>query len=357
MVDGDDSMDLGELPKLLQAVVDEGVTMAVGRRRPVSRGVWPWHARAGTTLLATWLRRSSGFGVHDLAPMRVCRRDDLIALDIRDRRFGYPLELMVKAARAGWTVREIDIAYRPRAAGTRSKVSGSLRGTTQAARDFLAVLAMSRPTVLVVAKAPVPGLAKTRIAADGRHDAAADLAAAALLDTLDTAVGSGMTVVVALTGDLDRAARADELRAVLAGLVVVPQVGTTFGERLAQAHLDADGGHGVVQVGMDSPQLRADDLPRPPTGSPTTRASSVRPRTVAGGCSGCAAARTRPPSRRSRCRRRRPGSTPARSCRRRPRSSAPCATWTPGTTRWPSPTEIPHSRFAAAVAVDERART
>lgn len=139
VVDGDDSMDLGELPKLLSAV-HGGATMAVGRRRPVGRGVWPWHARAGTTLLATWLRRSSGFGVHDLAPMRVCRRDDLIALDIRDRRFGYPLELMVKAARAGWTVREIDIAYRPRAAGTRSKVSGSLRGTTEAARDFLAVL-------------------------------------------------------------------------------------------------------------------------------------------------------------------------------------------------------------------------
>ena len=48
VVDGDDSMDLGELPKLLGAVIDDGVTMAVGRRRPVGRGVWPWHARAGT---------------------------------------------------------------------------------------------------------------------------------------------------------------------------------------------------------------------------------------------------------------------------------------------------------------------
>lgn len=140
VVDGDDSMDLGELPALLAAVRDGGVTMAVGRRRPVDRGVWPWHARAGTTLLATWLRRSSGFEIHDLAPMRVCRRDDLLDLDVRDRRFGYPLELMVKAARAGWTVQEVDIAYRPRAAGTRSKVSGSLRGTAQAAHDFLGVL-------------------------------------------------------------------------------------------------------------------------------------------------------------------------------------------------------------------------
>lgn len=140
VVDGDDSMDLRELPKLLEAVIDRGVTMAVGRRRPVGRGVWPWHARVGTTVLATWLRRSSGFGVHDLAPMRVCRRDDLLTLDVRDRRFGYPLELMVKAADAGWTVEELDIAYRPRAAGTRSKVSGSVRGTALAVHDFYAVL-------------------------------------------------------------------------------------------------------------------------------------------------------------------------------------------------------------------------
>jgi glycosyltransferase involved in cell wall biosynthesis len=140
VVDGDDSMDLGDLPRLLDAV-RAGASMAVGRRRPVRPGVWPWHARIGTTVLASWLRRSSGFGIHDLAPMRVCRREELLALDIQDRRFGYPLELMVKAARAGWTVTEIDIAYRSRAAGTKSKVSGSLRGTARAARDFAAVIA------------------------------------------------------------------------------------------------------------------------------------------------------------------------------------------------------------------------
>ncbi len=155
VVDGDDSMDLADLPTLLGAVQD-GVTMAVGRRRPVARGVWPWHARAGTTLLATWLRRSSGFGVHDLAPMRVCRRDDLRALDVRDRRFGYPLELMIKASRAGWSVQEVDIAYRARAAGTTSKVSGSLRGTTRAIKDFAAVLAAARRP------ATPPGLAEKR---------------------------------------------------------------------------------------------------------------------------------------------------------------------------------------------------
>ena len=119
---------------------------------------------------------------------------------------------------------------------------------------------MSDPTLLVVAKAPVPGLAKTRVARDVGDDAAADLAAAALLDTLDTAMSTGLTVIVALTGDLGRSARSEELWTTLADLVVVPQVGETFGERLARAHLDADGGHGVVQVGMDSPQALADDL-------------------------------------------------------------------------------------------------
>ncbi len=140
VVDGDDSMRLADLVPLIASLRDDGVTMAVGRRRPVARGVWPWHARAGTLVLATWLRRRSGFAIHDLAPMRVCRRADLLALDVRDRRSGYPLELMVKAARAGWTVSEHDVDYRPRAAGTRSKVSGSVVGTARVVQDFAKVL-------------------------------------------------------------------------------------------------------------------------------------------------------------------------------------------------------------------------
>lgn len=140
VIDGDASMRVDELVPML-ALVHGGVsTMAVGRRRPVARGVWPWHARLGTMLLATMIRRRSSFGIHDLAPMRVCRRDDLLALDVRDRRFGYPLELMLKAARAGWTVTEIDVSYDRRAAGTRSKVSGSVTGTYKVAHDFAKVL-------------------------------------------------------------------------------------------------------------------------------------------------------------------------------------------------------------------------
>jgi hypothetical protein len=72
--------------------------------------------------------------------VRVSRRDDLLGLDVQDRRFGYPLELMRKAAGAKWTVREFEVDYRPRAAGTKSKVSGSLRGTLRTIADFARVM-------------------------------------------------------------------------------------------------------------------------------------------------------------------------------------------------------------------------
>lgn len=119
---------------------------------------------------------------------------------------------------------------------------------------------MTAPTALVVAKAPVPGLAKTRVARDVGDAAAADLAAAALLDTLDAVRATGLPVVVALTGDLSSAARSGDIGAALESVRVMPQVGEAFGDRLARAHLDADAGHGVVQIGMDTPQVTAQDL-------------------------------------------------------------------------------------------------
>lgn len=140
VLDGDGSMDAADLSRLLGLVDSGAATMAVGRRRPAGRGVWPWHARVGTAAIVWWLRRRSGLAVHDIAPMRVCRRQDLLALDLQDRRFGYPLELLLRAAEAGWRVLEVDIAYSTRAAGTHSKVSGSLRGTVRTAHDFARVL-------------------------------------------------------------------------------------------------------------------------------------------------------------------------------------------------------------------------
>ena len=140
VMDGDGSFDPDDVLPLLECVQRGEATMAVGRRRPVGRGVWPWHARAGNAAVLWWLRRRTGLSVHDIAPVRVCRREDLLGLDVRDRRFGYPVELLTRAQRAGWQLREIDVSYRPRAVGTRSKVSGSLVGTLRAARDFARVL-------------------------------------------------------------------------------------------------------------------------------------------------------------------------------------------------------------------------
>lgn len=139
--DGDGSFDLSDLAVMVASVRTGTVDLAAGRRRPVRRGVWPWHARAGNALVAAWLHRRIGLPLHDLAPVRVCDRLALIALDVQDRRFGYPVELLQRAVAAGWRLQEFDVAYHPRAAGTRSKVSGSLMGTLRTARDFRRVLA------------------------------------------------------------------------------------------------------------------------------------------------------------------------------------------------------------------------
>ncbi len=139
-MDGDGSFDPRELLPLLDDVRSGRADLAVGRRRPVGGGVWPWHARAGNALIVAWLRRRISLPVHDIAPIRVCRRSELLALGVADRRFGYPVELLQRATNSGWHICERDVGYHPRAAGTRSKVSGSVRGTLRTAQDFWRVL-------------------------------------------------------------------------------------------------------------------------------------------------------------------------------------------------------------------------
>jgi hypothetical protein len=140
-MDADGSFDPAQLPLVADPIRSGEVRLAVGRRRPTTRDSWPPHARLGNAVLARRLRRTTGLPVHDIGAMRAARRDDLLALDLRDRRFGYPLELLIAAARAGWTVAEVDVTYAPRTAGTKSKVTGTIRGTARAIRDMTAVLA------------------------------------------------------------------------------------------------------------------------------------------------------------------------------------------------------------------------
>ena len=114
--------------------------------------------------------------------------------------------------------------------------------------------------LLVVAKAPVVGLAKTRLVPAFGADGAAELAAAALLDTLMAVRGADVSMrIVALTGELGEARRAEEITGMLEDFTVIPQRGEGFAERLSAAHFEAGAlaRSPVVQIGMDTPQVSA----------------------------------------------------------------------------------------------------
>ncbi|RJQ69187.1 glycosyltransferase family 2 protein [Pseudonocardiaceae bacterium YIM PH 21723] len=138
-LDADGSMHPEILPGMVEHLLSGAADLVVARRIPVSAGVWPWHARAGNAVVAGLLRRR-GLEVHDIGPIRAARRTALLDLGITDRAFGYPLELLLRAHAAEWRIHEVPIDYLPRAAGTKSKVSGSVRGTLRAVRDFAGAL-------------------------------------------------------------------------------------------------------------------------------------------------------------------------------------------------------------------------
>lgn len=136
--DCDASLDPSLLVPFVREVADGEADLVLGRRRPQGRGAWPVHARAGNLALARMLRRRTGLRLHDLGPLRAARREPLLALGLTDRRSGYPLQMVVRAADAGWRVTEHDVPYRPRTGS--SKVTGTWRGTWQAVRDMGRVL-------------------------------------------------------------------------------------------------------------------------------------------------------------------------------------------------------------------------
>jgi glycosyltransferase involved in cell wall biosynthesis len=131
--DCDGSLDPLQLPRVAEPVLDGESDLVLGRRRPVTSGAWPPHARIANQVLAFRLRRT-GVQVKDLGPMRAARREALLGLGVTDRRSGYPLETVLAAARSGWTITETDVDYAPRTG--KSKVTGTLTGTLQAVRDM-----------------------------------------------------------------------------------------------------------------------------------------------------------------------------------------------------------------------------
>ncbi len=143
-MDCDGSLDARELPLVAEPVADGEADLVLGTRRR-SRDL-PLHGRVANALLAVEVRRRTGTRVTDLGPMRAARREALLALGVQDRRFGWPLEMVLRAAIAGWRVREIPVTYAARIG--HSKVTGTIRGTVRATRDMARVLAAcdDRPT-------------------------------------------------------------------------------------------------------------------------------------------------------------------------------------------------------------------
>lgn len=137
-MDADASFDPRELTRVTAPVLAGTADLVMGARRP-ERGAWPWHARLANRVLAAEIRRRSGARVTDLGPMRAARREGLLALDLRDRRSGWPLEMVLRAQEAGWRIEEVPITYRPRVG--RSKVTGTVRGTARAIGDMSRLLA------------------------------------------------------------------------------------------------------------------------------------------------------------------------------------------------------------------------
>jgi glycosyltransferase involved in cell wall biosynthesis len=139
IMDADGSFDPADLDIVTGPVADGVADMMLGRRAPTTQGAWPAHARIGNMVLAAELRRRVRVPLHDLGPMRAARREALLALDLQDRRFGYPLEMVMRGAAAGWRIYEAPVRYYPRTG--KSKVTGTVGGTVKAVRDMRRILA------------------------------------------------------------------------------------------------------------------------------------------------------------------------------------------------------------------------
>ncbi|HAN34526.1 MAG: glycosyltransferase family 2 protein [Ilumatobacteraceae bacterium] len=136
-MDCDASLDPLALPLVAGYVLRDEADLVLGARI-AGRGAWPVHARVANRVLAMEVRRRTGLRLSDIGPMRAARREGLLALGLRDRRSGWPLEMVLRAQGAGWRVRNVPVEYREREG--RSKVTGTVRGTIGAVRDMGSLL-------------------------------------------------------------------------------------------------------------------------------------------------------------------------------------------------------------------------
>ena len=132
-LDADGADDPAQIPDLLAPILGGQADMVLGSRLAgeIAPGAMPWHQRFGNWLAARLIRHLYGLPLTDLSPFRAVRRELLLRLEMKEMTYGWPTEMIVKAARRGWRVVEMPVRYRPRLGG-RSKISGTVRGTALA---------------------------------------------------------------------------------------------------------------------------------------------------------------------------------------------------------------------------------
>lgn len=145
LMDGDRSDQPAELPLILAPMLDGQADLVIGSRTlgNFEPGSLLPQQRAGNWIAARLLRLLYGVRVTDIGPFRVIRRDELLRFEMREMTYGWSVEMIARAARAGLRVREVPVSYRKRAGGT-SKVSGNLRASIRAGWRITGAIARCR---------------------------------------------------------------------------------------------------------------------------------------------------------------------------------------------------------------------
>jgi glycosyltransferase involved in cell wall biosynthesis len=138
LMDADASLNPQQLDRVVAPIIDGTADLVIGSRRPVSAAAFPWPLRVANRELARRIGSRTGLMIADLGPMRATRRESMLALQVRDRRSGYPAETLVRASDAGWRIVAVTVDYLPRRG--RSKVTGTPIGAWRAVRDLSAAL-------------------------------------------------------------------------------------------------------------------------------------------------------------------------------------------------------------------------
>lgn len=271
-MDADGSDDLDSAARVARALLDGDADLCLGSRTHgrVEPGALTIQQRAGNAVATVALRALCRLHVSDLSPVKAIWRADLLAMDPCERTYGWTAELLVKAARAGYRVRETPVNYHRRAGGV-SKVSGNFRAGVKAGISILTTIARyarwrpasdgkplaSRKNMLViVAKYPQPGAVKTRLGCGIGHEQAANLYRSFLLDLRERFEAArqrgGYCLCWAYAPGLP------SMRPIVgASARLHPQRGGDFAERLRAITRDvaAQGYQRVVILGSDSPQI------------------------------------------------------------------------------------------------------